>query len=471
MNKIIEKIKKDKIIDLIKQHYEDAEIYLVGGTIRDFCLEKDNFDKDIVVDKIEAKKFAQTLAESIDATFIPLDEENKIYRLMLKDKINCIDIANLIGANIEEDLKRRDLTINSIAINLKTFEVIDITGGLDDIKLKKIRHISEKNFVDDPLRLLRAFRFQALLGFDVDEKTFEIIKKHISKINQPAVERIRYELIKLFEGEYAHISLINMDKTGLLEEILPVVKELKKVPPNLHHHLDLFSHSIEIVKQIQELYEKSAPEVKQHLEKVDFGGCSRFAHLKLAGFLHDIGKPGTWTIEELTGKHRFIKHDNLGSKMSLKILKDLKFSKKQSDYITKLIKLHIYPSHVVSTPDINDKIYMRFIRKMENEAIDVIILAMADRLSARGVEITDEIIEKNINNLQLLLNFYLNVKDSLVPLPKLLNGEEIMELLNLNPSKELGQIINALRDAQLEGEVITREQAVKFVKSMAVLRK
>lgn len=471
MNKIIEKIKKDKIIDLIKQHYEDAEIYLVGGTIRDFCLEKDNFDKDIVVDKIEAKKFAQTLAESIDATFIPLDEENKIYRLMLKDKINCIDIANLIGANIEEDLKRRDLTINSIAINLKTFEVIDITGGLDDIKLKKIRHISEKNFVDDPLRLLRAFRFQALLGFDVDEKTFEIIKKHISKINQPAVERIRYELIKLFEGEYAHMSLINMDKTGLLEEILPVVKELKKVPPNLHHHLDLFSHSIEIVKQIQELYEKSAPEVKQHLEKVDFGGCSRFAHLKLAGFLHDIGKPGTWTIEELTGKHRFIKHDNIGSKMSLKILKDLKFSKKQSDYITKLIKLHIYPSHVVSTPDINDKIYMRFIRKMENEAIDVIILAMADRLSARGVEITDEIIEKNINNLQLLLNFYLNVKDSLVPLPKLLNGEEIMELLNLNPSKELGQIINALRDAQFEGEVITREQAVKFVKSMAVLRK
>lgn len=467
MNKIIEKINEDKIISLILQyvqkHSVEAEIYLVGGALRDFYLGKENVDKDLIVDKFNAEKFARGLAESMEATFIPLDEENKIYRLILKDKINCIDVASLMGATIAEDLKRRDLTINSIALNLKTSEIIDVTGGIADLKSKKIRHISEQNFVDDPLRLLRVYRFQAMLGFEVDEDLVKIIKKHASKIRKPAIERINYELLKLFSGDFSANALIEMDKTGLLKEILPISEELKKVPPNLHHHLDLFSHSIEVVRQIQNVYEKSSPEMQKHLQKIDFGGATRLAHLKLAGLLHDIGKPSTWTIEEETGKHRFIKHDDIGSKMGAKLLKTAKFSKKQIDYVCKMIKFHIYPSHVISSPEISDKIYMRFIRKMENEVIDVITLAMADRLSARGIEITDEIVEKNISNLQLLLNFYLNVKESLKPLPKLLSGEEIMELFNLQPSKELGNIIKSLQEAQLSGDIKTKPEAIEFL--------
>ncbi|MDD3435869.1 MAG: HD domain-containing protein [Candidatus Gastranaerophilales bacterium] len=465
MNKITEKIKNDKILNLIKRHVKNADVYLVGGALRDFFQDKENFDKDLIIDKADAKKFAQSLAKSIDATFIPLDEENKIYRLILKDKVNCIDIANLIGKNIEEDLKRRDLTINAIAINLKTLEILDFTEGIKDLKSKKIRHINEQNFVDDPLRLLRVYRFQATLGFDVDNELSEIVAKHASKIRQTAVERINYELLKLFSGDYSAKTLTDMDKTGLLKEILPISQELKKVPPNLHHHLNLFEHSIEIVRQIEEIYKKSNPEVQEHLQKTDFSGASRLAHLKLAGFLHDIGKPDTWTIEEDTGKHRFIKHDDIGSKIGIKLLKSAKFSKKQTDYIVKMIKYHIYPSHVVRNPEINEKVYMRLIRKMGNEVIDVIILAMADRLSARGIEITDEIIAKNINNLQLLLDFYLSVKDSLKPLPKLLSGYEIMELLNIKPSKELGEIVNALKEAQLSGEITTKKEAERFVET------
>lgn len=469
MNKIIEKIKKDKIINLIKTHAQNAEIYLVGGASRDFYLNKENFDKDIIVDNVDAEEFAKNLAESIDASFVPLDEENKIYRLVLKDKINCIDIANPIGGTVKEDLKRRDLTINSIAINLKTFEILDINGGIKDLKSKKIRHINEQNFIDDSLRLLRIYRFQAMLGFSVDEDLIKIVIKHSYKIHKSAVERINYELLKLFSGDYCAKALLEMDKTGLLEEILPITKDLKKVPPNLHHHLNLFEHSIEVTKQIQEIYEKSTHEVKQHLQRVDFGGMTRLAHLKFAGFLHDIGKPSTWTIEEETGKHRFIKHDDVGSKIAANILRQRKFSKKQIDYIKSMIKYHIYPSHIVNNPEINDKIYMRFIRKMGNEVIDIIILAMADRLSARGIDITDEIVENNINNLKSLLNFYLSVKDTLKPLPKLLSGDEIMDLLNIKPSKELGEIIKSLKEAQLSGDINTKKEALKFIHQFKTL--
>ena len=462
-SKIIEKIKSDKILSKIIEKF-DNEIYLVGGTVRDYYMGLESTDRDIIVMDGDAREFALKLKDLFDAAFVPLDEENKIYRLVLPDKINYIDVTNPAGDSIEKDLMRRDLTINAIAVNIRTGNVIDISGGVTDIKNKCINYVSELNFVDDPLRLLRVYRFQALYGFQLAPETINAVCKYSDLIHKPAVERINYELLKLFSGEYAHIALENMNKTWILEEIFPFVKELKQVPPNAHHHLDLFHHSIETVRQIQCLYDNASDEVKEHLSRIDFGGFSRLAHLKLAGFMHDIGKFPTWTIEE--GKHRFIKHDDVGAKMSVKILKDLHFSNKQIDYISSMIKYHIYPSHVMTSPQITEKIMMRYVRKMDKNSIDAIILAQADRLSARGPEITDEIVERNITSLNMLLRFYLEVHETLKPLPKLLDGNDVMKILNIKPSKKLGDIMNALHEAQISGDVTTKEHAVEFIKTL-----
>lgn len=462
-SKIIEKIKSDEILSKITDKFEN-EIYLVGGTVRDYYMGLDSTDRDIIVMDEEAREFALKLAELFDASFVPLDEENKIYRIVLADKINCIDVTNPVGDSIEKDLMRRDLTINAIAVNIRTGEIIDISGGVTDIRNKCINYVNELNFVDDPLRLLRVYRFQALYGFSLAPETINAVCKYSDLIHKPAVERINYEILKLFSGEYAHIALENMNKTWILEEIFPFVKELKQVPPNSHHHLDLFHHSIETVKQVQNLYSEASDEVKEHLNRVDFGGFSRLAHLKLAAFMHDIGKFSTWTIEE--GKHRFIKHDDVGAKMSVKILKDLHCSNKQIDYISSMIKYHIYPSHVMTSPQITEKIMMRYVRKMDKNSIDAIILAQADRLSARGPEITDEIVERNITSLNMLLRFYLEARETLKPLPKLLSGNDVMDILNIKPSRKLGEIMEALHEAQVSGDVITREHAVEFVKKL-----
>ena len=462
-SKIIEKIKSDKILSKITEKF-DNQIFLVGGAVRDYYMGLESTDRDIIVMDEDAREFALKLKDLYDATFVPLDEENKIYRLVLPDKINYIDVTNPAGNSIEKDLMRRDLTINAIAVNIKTGDVIDISGGVTDIKNKCINYVNELNFVDDPLRLLRVYRFQALYGFQLAPETINAVCKYSDLIHKPAVERINYEILKLFSGQYAHIALENMNKTWLLEEIFPFVKELKQVPPNAHHHLDLFHHSIETVKQIQNLYNESSDVIKEHLNRIDFGGFSRLAHLKLAGFMHDIGKFSTWTIEE--GKHRFIKHDDVGAKMSVKILKDLHFSNKQIDYIASMIKYHIYPSHVMTSPQITEKIMMRYVRKMDTNSIDAIILAQADRLSARGPEITDEIVERNITSLNMLLRFYLEARETLKPLPKLLDGNDVMKILNIKPSKKLGEIMEALHEAQISGDVMTRDHAVEFVKKL-----
>lgn len=462
-SKIIEKIKSDEILSKITDKF-DNEIYLVGGTVRDYYMGLDSTDRDIIVMDEEAREFALKLAELFEASFVPLDEENKIYRIVLPDKINYIDITNPVGDSIEKDLMRRDLTINAIAVNIRTGELIDISGGVTDIRNKCINYVNELNFVDDPLRLLRVYRFQALYGFELAPETISAVCRYSDLIRKPAVERINYEILKLFSGEYAHIALENMNKTWILEEIFPFVKELKQVPPNSHHHLDLFHHSIETVRQVQNLYNEASDDVKEHLDEIDFGGFSRLAHLKLAAFMHDIGKFSTWTIEE--GRHRFIKHDDVGAKMSVKVLKELHFSNKQIDYISSMIKYHIYPSHVMTSPQITEKIMMRYVRKMDFNSIDAIILAQADRLSARGPEITDEIVERNITSLNMLLRFYLEARETLEPLPKLLSGNDVMDILNIKPSRQLGEIMEALHEAQISGDVITREHAVEFVKNL-----
>ena len=440
------------------------EGYLVGGSIRDFFTKKCEFcDRDISIKG--AENFARKLANKLDATFIELDNENKIYRIVLKDKINFLDISEMQGNSIEDDLKRRDFTINAIAYDLSNEKFIDVTGGLNDLKNKVLRHIDDKNFEEDPLRVLRAFRFYSMTGFEMTEELVKALKKYMPLALVPAKERINYEIMKLFGGDYASSALLKMDELGLLEKIFPQVKEMKNVPPNTHHHLDLFHHVIETVRQIEIIYAGLSGFEKEHMDAVDFGGFPRINHLKLAGFLHDIGKYSTWTIEE-SGRHRFIKHDDVGSKMVVPLLRDLKFSKKQIEYVSCMIKNHIYPSNVIVAPILNEKVMMRYVRKMGENVVDNIILAKADRLSARGVDITEEVVNSNINGLNKLLEFYLSKKDSLTPLPKLLDGREIMTLLNIKPSPKLGEIISALNEAQLNGDVTTPEDAKNFVMNL-----
>lgn len=444
---------------------EINEGYLVGGSIRDLFTKNCVFcDRDISIKG--AENFARKIANKWDGTFIELDSENKIYRVVLPDKINFLDISELQGNFIEEDLKRRDFTINAIAYDLANDKFVDVTDGLKDLENKVLRHIDDKNFEDDPLRILRAFRFYAVTGFSMTKELKDALKKYMPMALNPAKERINYEIMKLFGGDFASSALLKMDEFGLLEKIFPCVTEMKKVPPNTHHHLDLFHHVVETVRQIEILYNEISGFEKEHLDAVDFGGFPRINHLKIAGFLHDIGKFSTWTIEE-SGRHRFIKHDDIGSKMVVPLLRDLKFSKKQIEYISCMVKNHIYPSNVIVAPSLNDKVMMRYVRKMGDNVVDNIILAKADRLSARGVDITEDVVNANLSGLDKLLDFYLSKKDTLAPLPKLIDGREIMELLNIKPSPKLGEIINAVNEAQLNGDVLTHEDAVQLVLNQA----
>ena len=464
----IEKIKtfiqNDEFINLIKPYLKGVECFLVGGFLRDLTTGEISHDRDLIVKSDVAKNLAKNIADGTNSHFVPLDEENKIYRVVMPDKTNYFDISAMLEDDLDKDIRRRDLTINSLAYDLNKDEIVDKVGAISDFEGKILRTADLKNFVDDPLRMLRVYRFLAKYNFEIDKNIKNFIKNNLVLIEKPAKERINTEIMKLFEGRYSDIALLRMDEVGLIDKIFPVMKEVKTIPPNTHHHLDLQHHLIETVRQVQRNYENLPEERRKILDDMEFGNYSRRAFLKFSAFMHDIGKPDTWTIDEETGRHRFIMHDEVGAKKIVPIMSDLKFSKKQIAYVQKMIKFHIYPSSLVREENVGSKARLKFFRKMYPYFEDVIILAMSDRLSAMGEAITTDIIVKNLSNLSILLDECFEFGSAVASPKPFLTGNEVMKISGLKQSKALGDIIKALYAEQLEGNISSREEAIEFVK-------
>ncbi len=433
----------DEVLNSIKDIIKNHEVYLVGGYLRNYYQKNViSCDRDLVTVG-SSKTLAQKIADELKGTFVELDGENEIYRVVLSDKENYFDISRALNDDIQEDIRRRDFTINSIFYDLNKNEIIDSLGGINDIKNKILRTADFNNFIDDPLRFLRLYRFKSLTGFDVEKELSDFVKENFKLIENVAFERINYEIIKIFEGEYVVETLLKMYEDEVLELVFPFVKEIKRVPKNSHHHLDLIHHSIETVKNIK----------------------TNNPLLKIAAFYHDIGKPATWTIEPV-GRHRFIGHDLKGAQIAVGELEKLKFSNKQISYITNMIKHHIYPASLINSAE-NNKAFARFVRKLAEQTPDVIELARADRLAAQGEAITSEMLEKSLSHLDNLLSYYDSVKDLANSPKSLLDGKEVMEILNIKPSKMVGELLEELKELQLTGEIQTKEQAVLYIKNKA----
>ena len=432
---------QDSLIEKIKPYIKNYDSYLVGGYLRDLLSGEISPDRDIAIKCDNLAKLTKKIADELNGSFVELDPVNEIYRVVFGD--DYIDFAKLLNNNLDDDIKRRDFTINAITYDINNEKFVDITGGKKDFEKKIIRTYKISNLSDDPLRTLRAIRFQAKLGFRIDDEIINFIKENNSLILNVAPERIHQELIKTFEGKFLIDALFSMDETGLLDVIFPFFKDIKKIPSNSHHHLDLFHHLIETTGNIR----INKPE------------------LKLAAFIHDLAKPDCWTIEKDTGRHRFIGHDELGAKKVVPFLKKLKFSNKEIEYISKMVQFHIYPSALMKDENVTERAIIRFIRKIGDDTLDLLELARADRLSARGPAVSDEMIEVNLSNLEKLKEKYFEISPKLKEMPKLVDGNEIMQILNLKPSPKLKEIIDEIKELQLEGKINTKEDAINFLKN------
>ena len=456
-----------------------VECYLTGGFVRDTLIGRASGDIDVVIGA-KAMEVAGEVAQALAGKFVPLDQANEIARVVLQGENPIhLDFATMRGS-IEEDLAQRDFTIDAIALNLREIAdpsapLVDPFGGQRDLKEGVVRAISEEAFHRDPARLLRAIRLAAEFGFSIDGETKTQIERHHQLITHVAAERVRDEFYRLLAAPKSAKWLRVLDDLGLLLAILPELSPAKGAMQPKEHFWDVFEHSIEMVAAIEFLLriERSgywgdeilvlvpwSPELEEHFAAEVASGHNRKTLLKLAGLLHDIAKPQTRSIDE-KGRMRFFGHAREGASISGGILARLRFSARERDMVEKMIEYHLRPGQMGEEMPSHRAIY-RYFRDTGDVGIDTIFLNLADHLATRGPDLILEEWRGHAQRLSYVLEEHLR-EESIVAPPKLISGHDLIDIFGMRPGREIGELLEAVREAQAAGEVVTREEALLFI--------
>jgi poly(A) polymerase/tRNA nucleotidyltransferase (CCA-adding enzyme) len=407
--------------------------YLVGGCVRDMHLGREPKDWDITTDAVP---------EEVQKIFPESVYENEFGTVGIKTgsedvKLAIVEVTTFrnegkytdkrhpdevrFAKTIEEDLSRRDFTVNAMAMSLDG-ELVDPYGGKDDLEAKLIRTVGDPDarFTEDALRLMRAVRFATELGFAIEEKTAEAIRTHASSLEYIAIERIRDELVKLLLAKEAAQGIIRMEELGLLRYVLPELREGIGVGQNKHHIYSVWEHNLYAL-------EYAAKEGYDLL-------------IRVASLLHDVGKPKTKRGEGPDST--FYGHEVVGARMTVKALDRLKFPKDFVERAAHLVRRHMFYYNI---GDVSPAGVRRFLVRVGPENIDDLLkVREADRIGS-GVK---KAVPYKLRHLLFMIE---KVKHDPVSVKMLkVSGEDVMRIANIPPSRKVGDILGALLEEVLE---------------------
>ncbi len=429
------------------------QCYLVGGFVRDTLLGRKSKDIDIVVVG-DGLAFADALSsalnihpvvkfEAFGTAMIPLENmeleiataRKEVYR---RDSRN----PDVQATDLKEDLKRRDFTVNAMAIqiNRENFgEFIDPFGGLRDLKARRIITPLDpkETFFEDPLRMFRALRFAAQLAFSIEADTFRAIKKYAGRIHIVSNERIRDEFLKILSVKTPSRGIMMLEKSGLFTELFPEMEALRGVESqDGHRHKDVYFHTLKVLDNI--------------------AACTDDRDLRLAALFHDIAKPVTKRFIKGIG-WTFHGHEDVGARMFETIGRKLRLPSRNIKRICKLIRLHLRPIAVASS-GVTDSAVRRLMVEAGEDIEDLLILCRADITSknrdrVRRYHANFERVASRISEVE--------EKDKLRAFQSPLDGNAIMQMFGLRPGPEVGKIKHHIEEAILEGEIENNYPAAK----------
>jgi poly(A) polymerase len=414
---------------------------LVGGCVRDLLLGPEPADYDVTTDATPEQVMA-LFPESIavgaqfGVILIPRDG-TKVEVATFRSDVGYSDGRHpdrvVYSKTAQEDVQRRDFTINGLLMRHDSGEVLDYVGGQADLKTKVIRAIGEpdRRFTEDKLRMMRAVRFAARFGFEIESETFRAIRRHASEIQQVSPERLREELTKMLTEGAARQAFELLDETWLLQQVLPEIAAMKGVeqPPQFHPEGDVWIHT------------------RMMLEGLPAGASPTLAWGVL---LHDVGKPPTFQSAAETGDRiRFNHHVQVGVRMAEAICKRLRFSNEDTGQILALVDNHMKFGAV---EEMRASTLKKFVRLPHFE--EHLALHRLDCLSSH----------RNLDSYEFVQRFLEVTPPEQVRPERLLSGDDLQDM-GFQPSPLFSQILQALEDAQLEGQIRTREEAKEYVLS------
>lgn len=417
------------------------QAYLVGGCVRDLLLKREPADYDVSTDATPdqvQKIFPDSLAVGAQfGVIIVLRDSEQVEVATFRSDVGYSDGRHpdkvIFSRTAQEDVQRRDFTINALLMDPETGAVLDYVGGQKDLAAGIIRAIGDprQRFQEDKLRMIRAIRFAARFRYAIEGATFGAIQKLAAQISQVSAERIRDELTKLLTEGAARRGFELLDESGLLAQVLPEVTRMKGVeqPAQFHPEGDVWTHTLLMLEQLK-------------------AGCS--GTLAWGVLLHDVGKPPTFTPPSGPGDRiRFNEHVEVGMKMAEDICRRLRFSNEHTGQIVALVANHMRFKDV---PQMKVSTLKRFVRLEHFD--EHLELHRFDCLSSH----------RNLENYEFVRRFLADTPPEQVRPPRLLTGEDLKEM-GFNPSPQFKEILDSLEEAQLSGKISTHEEAIRFVQT------
>ncbi len=473
---------------------EGLTVYLVGGALRDALLGRPVHDLDFVLAG-QAIATARRVANALRADFYPLDPERDAGRVIVSQADGSrllLDFAALRGPDLDADLLGRDFTVNAIAMDLYSGALYDPLGGVRDLKDKILRACSPSAFADDPLRILRGVRLAAEFGFRILAESRQAMKMAVVLLGDVSPERLRDELFRIFEGPRPAACLRALDLLGALDPILPELQALKGVAQPPPHVYDVWEHTLAAVDALDGLLtvlapawdEERAADLFDGLVSLRLGryrqaladhfGLPLNVNRSLRGLLffaalyHDIAKPDTLRPGE-DGQLRFWGHDQEGALLAERRARLLALSNDEAQRLGTIVRHHMRILYHVNRltrekqPPSRRAVY-RFFRDTGPAGVDICLLALADLRAAYAQTLPQDVWAAALDVVRLLLeNWFERRAESVAP-PPLVNGDDLMKALALEPGPRLGQLLEAIREAQAAGELHTREEALAFAR-------
>jgi poly(A) polymerase len=468
--------------------------YLVGGFVRDCLNGRSSPDIDLVL-SADALEQGRRLAEYLEARYVPLDEANSICRVVVKtgsdqagEAAVYLDLASLRG-DIRSDLALRDFTIDAIAVSLTDYlhngvaAVIDPFNGRQDLQNGLIRALGPAVFKADYARLLRAFRLAAELRCEIESATLDYIRENRTGISGVAGERIHDELVRLFSGRAAGKMVRRLDEAGLLTLIIPELEAGRGVTQPPEHHWDVLEHSLESVVTAGRVLRRGdcdyipdsvlteipwSPELAANFNSPVGSQSDHGVLVLLSALLHDIAKPGTRIVEN--ERIRFFGHNEQGAETSAAILARLRFSNREVNMVETMVRYHMRPTQMSNQGLPSARAIYRFFRDCGAAALDTLYLSLADHLAARGPLLDREQWQWHLGQVRHILSG-MQQNETLIRPPKLVDGHDLMRLFGLHPGPRIREVLESVREAQAEGELHTREEALSYIENRLLYRK
>ena len=450
---------------------QDADAYLVGGLVRDQLLQRGvKRDIDLAIDG-DASELARAFADRHGGAFYLMDAEHNVARVILG--VTYIDFAAQRG-DVRSDLATRDFTINAMARQIGSDELIDPFHGQRDLREKQVRSVSSTVFHDDPVRLLRALRLVGELGFALEPRTEDMMRGDAPLLAFASMERARDELCKILAQKNPVALLRQANDLGILGALAPELNALKNVTQSPPHGYDVFEHTLHVVDELAKLQARGyadvasgefVSEMQSHFAQTVSADHTRGTLLRLSALLHDIAKPETRSVDD-SGNIHFYEHEARGAEMSGAILRRLRFSNDEIELVTRTVANHLRPLLLTREPRVTNRAAYRFFRDAGAAGIDVCVLALADQRgkSAPDIDQTSDVQVRAV--LSALLDRYFRAPEQVVAPPVLVDGRALMRELNIDAGPRVGELLEAIREAQVEGEVKTREDALAFARRM-----